>query len=107
MVTTEKNKSGDILLGRGRRSRRRGPCAWFRDLSLQVRDLVGSDDDELPALIASVIEDVHGFRFAWKIVEVERPVFPFGHRIKDQKRRKSRRTPAPGNGAEVTWKVGP
>jgi hypothetical protein len=55
----------DILCKHTRRQslgRRRGLprrfCAWLSDLTLQIGDVVGSDDDELPPLCARVVEQV-------------------------------------------------
>jgi hypothetical protein len=45
--------------------------------------LVGRDRDELPALFACVIEDINAFRFAREIIQVDRQLFPFGHRCRD------------------------
>ena len=66
------------------------------NLSLQIRDLVGNDCDELPAVATGIVEEVDLLRIVREIVEIDRGVFPFGHCLSDQES-KSAGTKLEGN----------
>ena len=50
----------------------------FFDLALQVGDVVGSDDDKLPAFLAGVVQNVDVQDLEREIAETDGGVFPFG-----------------------------
>ena len=67
-VTEEGHRQLGFLIG-----------ARFADWSLQVGNAVGGDDDQLPALVAGLVEQIKIGRLTRRIVEVDLAVFPRDH----------------------------
>ena len=55
------------------------PWGLLADLALEIGHVVARDDDELPAFLARLVEEIQVGRVPGQIAEVDFPVFPLGH----------------------------
>lgn len=58
-----------------------GFLSWglLADLALEVGDVVARDDDEFPAFLTRLIEEIQVGCVPGQVAEVDFPVFPLGH----------------------------